>query len=244
MPGSVAEAIPVTEPAGDAAPPAPVIAIDGPSGSGKGTLAALLAERLGWHLLDSGALYRIVAAVAIERGIELDDEVQLAAMASGLDIRFERDRVWVDDQDLGLTIRTESVSAGSSQVAALPLVRNAILAQQHAMCRPPGLVADGRDMGTVVFPTAQLKVFLDASPEVRAERRYNQLKNKGLSVNLRALLASIQERDERDRRRAVSPLQPASDAILIDSTDMSIDTVVQRVYAEAQVRGLCKGTSN
>jgi cytidylate kinase len=235
----------VTEPsadkepsAADKEPSAPVIAIDGPSGSGKGTLAALLAERLGWHLLDSGALYRIVAAAAIDRGLELDDEANLAALAAGLAIRFERDRVWVDGQDLTLTIRTEAVSTGSSQVAALVAVRKAILEQQRAMCRPPGLVADGRDMGTVVFPTAGLKIFLDASPEVRAKRRYNQLKNKGLSVNLRALLASIQERDERDRGRAVSPLQPASDAILIDSTDMSIDAVVERVYAEAVTRGL------
>lgn len=229
----------MTEPsAAGKEPSAPVIAIDGPSGSGKGTLAALLAERLGWHLLDSGALYRIVAAAAIDRGIELDDEPSLAALAAGLAIRFERERVWVDGQDLTLTIRTEAVSTGSSQVAALVEVREAILQQQRAMCRPPGLVADGRDMGTVVFPTAGLKIFLDASPEVRARRRYNQLKNKGLSVNLRALLVSIQERDERDRGRAVSPLQPASDAILIDSTDMSIDAVVERVYAEAVARGL------
>ena len=217
---------------------APVLAIDGPSGSGKGTLAARLAERLGWHLLDSGALYRIVAATAIDRGIELDDEVALAALAGDLGIRFERDRVWVDGQDLTLTIRTEAVSVGSSKVAALVAVRKAILEQQRAMCRPPGLVADGRDMGTVVFPLAPLKIFLDASPEIRAERRYNQLKNKGLSVNLRALLASIRERDERDRKRAVSPLRPANDAILIDSTDMSIDAVVERVYAEAVERGL------
>jgi cytidylate kinase len=216
----------------------PVLAIDGPSGSGKGTLAARLAERLGWHLLDSGALYRIVAAAAIDRGIELDDEVELAALAGDLGIRFERDRVWVDGQDLTLTIRTEAVSVGSSKVAALVAVRKAILEQQRAMCRAPGLVADGRDMGTVVFPMAPLKIFLDASPEIRAERRYNQLKNKGLSVNLRALLASIRERDERDRKRAVSPLRPANDAILIDSTGMSIDAVVERVYAEAIERGL------
>lgn len=222
--------------AGDAT--APVIAIDGPSGSGKGTLAAVLARRLGWHLLDSGALYRIVAAAAIARGAALDDEAALAGLAAGLEIRFERDRVWVDGEDLSLTIRTEEVSAGSSRVAALTAVRSAILEQQRAMCRPPGLVADGRDMGTVVFPTAALKIFLDASPEIRAERRYNQLKNKGLSVNLRALLASIQERDERDRGRAVSPLLPAKDAILLDSTDMSIDEVVERVYAEAVARGL------
>ncbi|MDH3644911.1 MAG: (d)CMP kinase, partial [Gammaproteobacteria bacterium] len=183
--------------AGDAA--APVIAIDGPSGSGKGTLAAVLARRLGWHLLDSGALYRIVAAAAIARGLALDDEAALAVVAAGLEIRFKQDQVWVDGEDLSLTIRTEEVSAGSSRVAALTAVRSAILEQQHAMCRQPGLVADGRDMGTVVFPAAALKIFLDASPEIRAERRYNQLKNKGLSVNLRALLASIQERDERDR---------------------------------------------
>jgi len=220
----------------------PVIAIDGPSGSGKGTLAALLAERLGWHLLDSGALYRIVAAVAIARHVRLDDEAGLAAMADGLEIRFEQDRVWVDGQDLTLTIRTEAVSSGSSRVAAFPRVRAAILEQQRSMCRSPGLVADGRDMGTVVFPAAQLKIFLDASPQSRASRRYNQLKNKGLSVNLRALLASIQERDERDRGRAVSPLQPATDAILIDSTDMSIDAVVERVYAKAVARNLARGT--
>jgi cytidylate kinase len=221
---------------------APVIAIDGPSGSGKGTIAALLAERLGWHLLDSGALYRIVAAAAVEQGLELDDEARLAALAGDLEIRIVRERVWVDGRDLTLAIRTEAVSAGSSRVAALAAVRKAILKQQRAMCQAPGLVADGRDMGTVVFPAARLKIFLDASPEIRAERRYNQLKNKGLSVNLRALLASIQERDERDRGRAVSPLKPASDAILIDSTDLTIDAVLERVYAEAVARGLAKGT--
>jgi cytidylate kinase len=220
---------------------APVIAIDGPSGSGKGTLAALLAERLGWHLLDSGALYRIVAAAALERAVALDDEAGLTALATNLEIRFESDQVWVDGQDRSLTIRTEAVSVGSSRVAALVAVRAAILEQQRAMRRVPGLVADGRDMGTVVFPDAPLKIFLDASPEVRAERRYNQLKNKGLSVNLRALLVTIQERDERDRGRAVSPLRPAKDAILLDCTDMSIDAVLERVYAEAVERGLADG---
>jgi cytidylate kinase len=219
---------------------APVIAIDGPSGSGKGTLAALLAERLGWHLLDSGALYRIVAAAALERAVALDDEAGLAALAADLEIRFESDQVWVDGQDRSLIIRTEAVSVGSSRVAALVAVRAAILEQQRAMRRVPGLVADGRDMGTVVFPDAPLKIFLDASPEVRAERRYNQLKNKGLSVNLRALLVTIQERDERDRGRAVSPLRPAKDAILLDCTDMSIDAVLERVYAEAVERGLAE----
>jgi cytidylate kinase len=231
----------MTEPSGQAHS-VPVIAIDGTSGSGKGTLAGLLAERLGWHLLDSGALYRIVAAVAIARSMPLDDASGLAAMADGLEIRFESGRVQVDGQDLTLTIRTETVSTGSSLIAALPAVRAAILEQQRSMCQAPGLVADGRDMGTVVFPAAALKIFLDANPEARARRRYNQLKNKGLSVNLRGLLESIRERDERDKGRAVSPLQPASDAILIDSTDMSIDVVLERVYAEAVALGLTKGT--
>ncbi|HEY5681526.1 MAG TPA: (d)CMP kinase [Pseudomonadales bacterium] len=219
----------------------PVITVDGPSGSGKGTLAGLLAERLGWHLLDSGALYRIVGAQAIARGLALDDEAAIAGMAAGLDIRFEDDRVLVDGEDLTRTIRTEAVSSAASQVAALEGVRQAIFGLQRAMRRAPGLVADGRDMGTVVFPEADLKVYLEASPEVRAERRYNQLKNKGLSVTFRALLASIRERDERDMRRAVSPLRPAQDAILVDSTELTIDQVLDRVLAEARTRGLAKG---
>jgi cytidylate kinase len=218
-----------------------VITVDGPSGSGKGTLAGLLAERLGWHLLDSGALYRIVGAQAIARGLALDDEAAIAGMAAGLDIRFEDDRVLVDGEDLTRTIRTEAVSSAASQVAALEGVRQAIFGLQRAMRRAPGLVADGRDMGTVVFPEADLKVYLEASPEVRAERRYNQLKNKGLSVTFRALLASIRERDERDMRRAVSPLRPAQDAILVDSTELTIDQVLDRVLAEARTRGLAKG---
>jgi len=219
----------------------PVIAIDGPSGSGKGTIAALLAERLGWHLLDSGALYRIVAARALSAGIELEDAASLALMASKLTIRFEADRVAVDGEDLSLRIRTEEVSAASSRVAALPPVRQAILQAQRAMCQPPGLVADGRDMGTVVFPEAALKIYLDASAEVRAERRYKQLKNKGLSVSLRALLEALQERDARDKERAVSPLEPAKDALVIDSTDMSIDEVLDRIHTEALDRGLATG---
>jgi cytidylate kinase len=220
----------------------PVVTIDGPSGSGKGTIASLLAARLGWHLLDSGALYRIVAAEALERGIALDAEEELAAMASGLSIRFVDDRVDVDGVDRSLDIRTEEVSAASSQVAALPQVRAAILDLQRGMCQPPGLVADGRDMGTVVFPAAPLKVYLDASAEVRAERRYNQLKNKGLGVSLRALLANLQERDARDKGRAVSPLKPAQDAIVIDSTNMSIDEVLNRIHSEVLGRGLATST--
>lgn len=218
-----------------------MITVDGPSGSGKGTLASLLAERLGWHLLDSGALYRIVGAEAMARGLALDDEAAVARMAADLDIRFEDDSVVVDGKDLTQTIRSEAVSSAASRVAELEGVRQAILELQRAMRRAPGLVADGRDMGTVVFPEAPLKVYLEASPEVRAERRYNQLKNKGLSVNLRALLASIRERDERDMRRAVSPLRPAQDAVLVDSTELTIEEVLDRVLTEAGTRGLARG---
>jgi len=217
---------------------APVIAIDGPSGSGKGTLAALLAARLGWHLLDSGALYRLVALAALDVGAELDDAASLAGLAAGLDIRFEPGRILLDGRDVSEAIRNEAVSAASSRVAALTPVRRAILDLQRAQRRPPGLVADGRDMGTVVFPDAELKIFLDASAEVRAERRYNQLKNKGLTVNFADLLANLKERDERDRNRAASPLVPASDALLLDSTDLDIDDVLGRVYAEARNRRL------
>ena len=220
------------------APAVPVIAIDGPSGSGKGTLAADLAKRLGWHYLDSGALYRIVAAVALTRGIDLDAATALAKMAAEIDVRFEQGEVYVDGENLTDAIRREEISIASSQVAALPGVRNAILTQQHKQRRAPGLVADGRDMGTVVFRDAGCKIFLDASAEVRAERRHKQLKNKGLSVSFRALLASIQERDARDTGRAVSPLTPAEDAVVIDSTRMSIEEVLEHVLAIVVERGL------
>lgn len=218
----------------------PVITVDGPSGSGKGTLAARLAEHFGFHLLDSGALYRVVAAAALERGVSLQDGAALADMAQALSIRFEADGVHVDGAHLEARIREEAVGEGASRVAALPEVRAAIHDLQLSFRQPPGLVADGRDMGTVVFPGADLKIFLEASVEARAERRYNQLKNKGLSVSLPALLASLQERDERDRGRAVSPLEPAKDAHVIDSTAMDIDAVVSLALQLAAGVGLGK----
>jgi CMP/dCMP kinase len=231
----------VTQDGPERSAPAPVITIDGPAGSGKGTISALVAARLGWHLLDSGSLYRVVALVALRRGIDLGDASGLAAVAAALDIRFSGGGIWVGGEDLSDAIRSEAAGEGASSVAALQPVRDAILQLQRAQRRPPGLVADGRDMGTEVFPDAPLKVFLDASAEVRAERRYNQLKNKGLDVSLADLLANLRQRDERDRRRAVAPLRPASDAILIDSTAMSIDEVLERVIEAAESRHLVHG---
>ena len=216
----------------------PVIAVDGPSGSGKGTLAQGLAQHLGWHLLDSGALYRIIGCMCLRQSISFAAENEVAQLAGGLNIRFVNDTVQVDELDLTDEIRTEDAGVDASKVAALPAVRQAVLALQHTFRRRPGLVADGRDMGTVVFPTAQLKIFLEASAQERAQRRYKQLKNKGLSVSLRGLLEQIQERDARDRGRAIAPLKPADDAIIIDSTQMSIQIVLQQVLQTAAERGL------
>ena len=228
-------------------PKAPVIAVDGPSGSGKGTLAARLARTLDWHLLDSGALYRIVAWSALAEAVALDDDVALAKLATRLEIRFDVSTgddvtVRVGDTDVSRAIRDEAVSVAASQVAALPRVRTALLDTQHRFRRRPGLVADGRDMGTVVFADAPLKIFLDASAEERARRRYKQLKDKDLGVSLRALLESIRERDERDRSRAVSPLKPADDAVVIDSSSLSIDDVFEQVWQLAVDRGLARAT--
>ena len=220
---------------------AAVITIDGPSGSGKGTLAEALARRLGWHLLDSGALYRIVALAAAQREVGIEDGAGLAEMARELDIEFRPGdggvAVRLDGRDVSLEIRAESVSANASRVAALGAVRGALLERQRGFRRAPGLVADGRDMGTVVFPDARLKVFLEASPEERAARRLKQLIDKGLGGSLRALLAGIRERDERDRQRVESPLVPAADAVVIDSTALGVDAVEQRVWQLIEARG-------
>jgi len=207
----------------------PVITIDGPSGSGKGTIASLLAERLGWHFLDSGALYRVLGLAAVRQGVGLDRAASLAELARALAVEFVDDRVLLAGEDVSLVIRSEQAAAAASQVAALPTVREALLGWQRRFSRPPGLVADGRDMGTVVFPDAAIKVFLTASAEERARRRYNQLKEKGLDVNFDNLLAEIEERDERDRSRAVAPLRAADGALEMDTTTLSIAEVLGRV---------------
>ena len=217
----------------------PVIAIDGPSGSGKGTLARAVADEMGWHLLDSGALYRIVGVMCLRRNVDFEHEAQVAALAAELTISFDEGRVTVAGLDLTDEIRTEDAGVNASKVAHLPAVRDAVFALQRSFRQAPGLVADGRDMGTVVFADASLKIFLDASAHERAERRYKQLKNKGLSVSLRGLLAQIEERDARDRGRAIAPLKPADDAIVIDSTSMSIEAVLQLVLTQAHNKGLC-----
>ena len=212
----------------------PVLAIDGPSGSGKGTIARRVAEALNWHLLDSGALYRVVALAARRRGVALDDATALAQVATDLDVRFDvatsgEERIVLDGDDVTAEIRTEAAGAGASQVAALPAVRDALLERQRAFRRRPGLVADGRDMGTQVFPDATLKVFLTASPAERAIRRYKQLKGKGIDVSLAALSRDIEERDRRDSERSIAPLTAAKDARVLDSTGLSIDAATQTV---------------
>jgi cytidylate kinase len=207
----------------------PVIAIDGPSGAGKGTVSRAVAGRLGWRLLDSGALYRVVGLAAERQGIDLGDEPRVAGLAGSLDVEFrEADgeaRVLLDGRDVTADLRSERTGEAASKVAALPAVRTALLGRQRAFAAPPGLVADGRDMGTVVFPDAVLKVYLSASAEERAARRYKQLKEKGIDVSLRNLSLEIAQRDERDASRPVAPLVPAADARIIDSTHLSPEEV-------------------
>lgn len=221
----------------------PVITVDGPSGAGKGTISHLLARELGWHLLDSGALYRVTGQACLIEGVSWDDHPAVTAVARTLDVRFNVDaqgemQVSYKGRDVSREIRTEEGGRGASTVGAIPAVRKALLDRQREFRRPPGLVADGRDMGTVVFPDAPLKFFLTASADERARRRYKQLIAKGESVSLPRLLADIQERDRRDSEREVSPLVPAEDAIVIDSTATPISEVFEQVMQKVREKGL------
>lgn len=224
-------------------PEVPVIAVDGPSGTGKGTLSLRIARELGWHFLDSGALYRVLAHHAGRKGVALTDEAGVAALARTLPVSFPpgedgEPRIVLDGLDVTAEIRTEEAGSAASLVAALPAVREALLVRQRDFRRAPGLVADGRDMGTVVFPDAVFKLFLTASPEARAERRYKQLKGKGIGVNLAALLEDIRRRDQRDEQREVAPLRPASDAEILDTTTLGIPEVEASVRRLLQQRGI------
>ncbi|WOJ94870.1 (d)CMP kinase [Congregibacter variabilis] len=221
----------------------PVITVDGPGGAGKGTLSYSLARELGWHMLDSGALYRVTALAALRSATEISDELAVARIARSLKLSFipaaeGLTQVLLDGEDISAAIRTESCGAAASKVAAMGEVRAALLERQRQMAIAPGLVADGRDMGTVVFPAAPLKIFLTASAEARAERRYLQLMEKGESVTLARLLETIEERDSRDRNRVESPLVPADDALVIDSTGISASAVLDTVLREARNRQL------
>lgn len=212
----------------------PVITLDGPGGSGKGTIGQTLAMRLSWRFLDSGALYRLVGLAGHRRGVDLADAPRVAEVARTLEVEFLAGpdgtaRIRLDGTDVTDALRTEEAGDRASRVAAVPAVREALLEKQRSFRRPPGLVADGRDMGTTVFPDALLKIFLTASPEVRAERRYKQLKEKGFNVNLARLLEEIRERDARDASRSASPLKPAADAYILDTSDLSISEVVEHI---------------
>ena len=224
-------------------PTCPVVTIDGPSGSGKGTISRAVARAVGWHLLDSGALYRLVALAGAAAALAPGDALRHAQLARAMRVEFGwqadgEERVRLDDRDVSAELRTEGAGAGASRVAAWPEVRAALLDRQRAFAKPPGLVADGRDMGTVVFPEAPLKVFLTATPEERALRRHKQLKDKGSAVNLAALSREIAERDLRDQTRKVAPLRPAADASVIDSTGLGVEAVVARVLELGVARRL------
>ena len=212
--------------------PIPVIAIDGPSASGKGTVAQLAAKQLGFHYLDSGALYRLVALAAMKTGTPLNDESALAGIAQHLDVVFENGEIILAGERVTDEIRTEACSNGASQIAAFHGVRAALLERQRAFCQSPGLVADGRDMGSVVFPEAHTKIFLTASAEVRADRRYKQLMEKGMCANIENILHDIKQRDERDSARSVAPLQKSADAFLLDTSDLTIDQAVAAVVEQ------------
>lgn len=207
----------------------PVITIDGPTASGKGTVAARVADRLGYHLLDSGALYRLTALASMRAGVDLGDEHAVANQAAQLPVRFSNGDMFLGDEEVGALIRAEEVGNNASKIAALPAVRQALYALQLGFRKAPGLVADGRDMGTVIFPNARLKVFLTASVEARAERRYKQLIGKGFSANMDDLLADLQARDARDTQRSVAPLVPAEGAYILDTSDMTVDEAVEQV---------------